>query len=472
MHPYISFYLQTQFSRVRHLVERHLTSRSDVRAGSGVPAMATAVPNGESLINTHHKPQKQVRLIITPLDYVKPFIEQIPETPTCITSPSTTSNFSLLLDLPIEIQIEIVEFLQADWQATIAYQRQTHPLKSLRLTCKQLEALCNPVFAQCILINPRDRPAGLEIRKELAPKFAKYLKVMEISLLKHQKEDNSLLESVCTTILEHAVHLRRLALCHFSTYTMAHDQLLSAISKLNALEDVIIWEFDFASHLQSYRTVQTTFHHRLLNQILDYHSQRLRVLVVCGRTPMHESTFLKLRDTASQLRHLELSRCLTTETRDVFTHPQRWACAGHLQYLYIWRCAIQSATITRHIGAGVFGPLRTFHMVGCGDVSDDPLELAATTWTIPPLSKVQVEHFNDREMDSLSCIRAKKVCIKRVWSGRRPCIEAFRKSTTFPEAVELHVEKEWDDKGLEELRRTCAMRGLMKVKRDLPPPVP
>jgi len=272
-----------------------------------------------------------------------------------------------------------------------------------------------------------------------------------------------------TTILERAVHLQKISLYPCITDTKAHSQLLSAISKLSALKEVSIRELGRPEYPPRYDTVQSTFHHRLLNHILDYHSQRLRVLVVCGSTPMHESTFLKLRDTASQLRRLELSQCLTMDTRDTFADPQRWACAGRLEYLLINQCAIQSATIARHIGAGVFGPLRIFRIVGCREDFGDPPPSATTVWTIPPLNRVEVVQFNDLEMSRLISIHAKKVYMgmRMIWIRGPLCIEAFRSSTTFPEAAELHVERSWDNKNFEELKRSCAMRGLTKVERDL-----
>lgn len=99
-----------------------------------------------------------------------------------------------------------------------------------------------------------------------------------------------------------------------------------------------IWELEYPLFPQP---CSTKSNHRLLNHIPDYHSKRLRVLVVCSGTPMLESTVLMLRDTASQLRHLELSQWLTIETRGTFTDPRVWACAGRLEDLYILRCAPQ-----------------------------------------------------------------------------------------------------------------------------------
>jgi len=413
-------------------------------------------------MNTQHKSQMQVRFIIAHFEFGYPFIWQMSEALTGVTSPSTTQKNSLLLDLPIEIQFEIIELLQRDWQGRLV---QTHPLKSLRLTCKQLEALCNPVFATSISINPFSRPA-LELRKELTPKFAKYLKVVECHISGQEGKVELFMEFVLTTILERTVHLRKITLHYTSTDTRAHRQLLSAISRLSALEDVRIRELDYQGYPPRYETVQSTFHHRLLNHILDYHSQRLCVLVVGGRTPMHESTFLKLRDTASQLRQLSITS-LTIETRGAFADPQRWACAGRLEYLFISQCAINFATLARHIGAGVFGPLRTFYIVGCGENSGDSLELAATVWTIPPLDWVQVVEVNELEMSGLRSIHAKKVYMTMARRRRPLCIGAFKGNTTFPGAAELYVEENWDDKDFEELKRSCAMRGLTKVERDL-----
>jgi len=387
----------------------------------------------------------------------------MPETLIGVTSPSTTQRNSLLLDLPVEIQFEIIELLQRDWQASLV---QTHPLKSLRLTCKQLEALCNPVFATFISINPFSRRA-LELRKELAPKFAKYLKVVECHISGQEGKVELFMESVLTTVLERTVHLRKISLHYASTDTRAHRQLLSAISRLNALEDVRIRELDHQGYPPQYETVQSTFHHRLLNHILDYHSLRLRVLLVSGSTPMHESTFLKLRDTAGQLRRLLISRCLTIEARGAFADPQIWACAGRLEYLFIKQCAIHSATIARQIGAGVFGPLREFYIVGCWENSGDSLESAVTVWTIPPLKRLRVDQLNDLEMSRLRSIHAKKVYMRMVWSSRPLSIGAFKGSTTFPGVAELHVEKDWEDKDFKELKRSCAVRGLTNIKRDL-----
>ena len=397
----------------------------------------------------------------------------MPKTSIDVTSPSITGKFSLLLDLPIEIQIEIIELLQGDWQSR--GQRDPHPLKSLRLTCKQLESLCNPVFASYIFISSALDRSDLELYNELASKFAKYLKRVVFIIWRRPGEEELFMESVLTTILEGAVQLRQISLYHCNTDadTGAHNQLLSAVSKLNTLEEVKIWEFAHPLFPLLYDTIEFTFNHRFLNHILDYHSKRLRVLAVCNGTPMLESTFLKLRDTASHLRHLELSRCFTIETQGAFTDPRIWACAGRLEDLRIMRCAIHPATIMRHVGAGVFGPLRTLFIVGCEDDSEDdsggPREPAAAIWhwTIPPLNRVHVNRFNDQEMDSLKNIHAQKVYISRVWGVRSLCIEAFRKSTTFPEVAELHVENSWDDEDFEELKRSCAMRGLTKVERDL-----
>jgi hypothetical protein len=392
----------------------------------------------------------------------------MPEARADATSPGITRKFSLLVDLPIEIQLEIIELLHRVWQAKLVGQKQTHPLKSLRLTCKQLEVLCNPIFAESTWIDALNQPA-LELRRELASKFAKYLKevVCFISERGGSKGLFMQFEFVLTTILEHTVHLKKISLYHDSTDTKDHSQLLSAISRLSALEEVRIRELDYPPYPPPYDSVQFTFHHHLLNHILDYHSQRLRVLVVCGRTPMHESTFLKLRDKATQLWQLELSQCLTSETLGAFANPQRWACAGRLVYLHIRKCTIHSATITRHIGAGVFGPLRIFHIVGGSEISGHPPESVATVWTIPPLYRVEVDQFNGWEIGRLRSIRAKTVYMRVVWSRRSLCIEAFRKSTTFPEVVELHVENNWSDRDFEELKRSCAMRGLTKVERDL-----
>lgn len=472
MHAYIPSALRGRFSRVDGIVGRHSSSRFDMRTAivrSGASAMAIAFPNGASLINTQHKSQTQVRSTIAPLEFGGPFTLQIPETPTDVTSsPSTTRNFSLLLDLPVEIQIEIIKILQYSRHARLVGEQHTHPLKSLRLTCKQIEALCNPVFAEFISVSAIDQPA-LELRKELASKFAKYLKTMACFFSRRQGEEGLFMMLVLTTILERAVRLRQISLFHGSSDSRGHSQLLSAISKLSALEDVKIWQVEYPQYPPPYLSVQSTFHHRLLNHILDYHSQRLRELVVCSGTPMHESTFLKLCDSANQLRRLGLSRCLTIETREAFAEPQRWACAGRLESLYIRQCTIPIATITRHIGAGVFGPLRTFHIDGCRGHSGDPPEAGAITWTIPALVRVSVDQVNDWEMDRLRGIHAKSVYLRRAWGSRPLCIEAFRRSTTFPEVAELHVEKDWDDKDFEELKRSCAMRGLTKVERDLPP---
>jgi hypothetical protein len=470
MHPEISSPSWSRISRVYGVVERYTSSLFAMMAAivrCVASAMAIAFPNGPSQINTQHKSRIQVRSIITPLESGDPLIEQVPETLTGVTSPSITSKFSLLLDLPIEIQIEIIELLQCDWQGRRVGRQQTHPLKSLRLTCKQFEALCNPVFAKCICIRTSDRPA-LELRKELASKFAKYLKAMVCDISEQAGAKDLFIQSelALTMILKRAVYLQKISLYHDSTDTKAHSQLLSAISNLSALEEVRIRKFDYPPEPPPYDIVQSTFHHRLLNQILDCHSQRLRVLEVCGTTPMHESTFLKLRDTASQLRKLDLIQCLTIETRG-FAYPQIWACAGRLEYLCIRRCTIHPSTITRHLGAGVFGPLRIFVIIGCNESSGDPPKSTSTVWTIPPLGEVKVDQFNDLEMSGIGSIHAKEVHMRMVPSGRSLCIEAFRRSTTFPEVAELHVEDDWDDKDFEELKRSCAMRGLTKVERDL-----
>jgi len=77
--------------------------------------------------------------------------------------------------------------------------------------------------------------------------------------------------------------------------------------------------------------------------------------------------------------------------------------------------SIHFATTARDLGAGLFGSRRSFHMAICGgDGSDDPTDPTATIWTIPPFVGVEVEHFDDREMDRLECMHAMKVYVTGV----------------------------------------------------------
>ena len=123
-----------------------------------------------------------------------------------------------------------------------------------------------------------------------------------------------------------------------------------------------IWELEYPLFPQP---CSTKSNHRLLNHIPDYHSKRLRVLVVCSGTPMLESTFLKLRDTASQLRYPELS--VVQSKLEVLSQTLEYGpVRGSLHP------TMRPATIMRHVGAGVFGPPRTLYIVRCGDSGDSP----------------------------------------------------------------------------------------------------
>ena len=76
--------------------------------------------------------------------------------------------------------------------------------------------------------------------------------------------------------------------------------------------------------------------------------------------------------------------------------------------------SIHFATTARDLGAGVFGLRRSFHTAICGDGSDDPTNPVATIWTILPFERVEVEHFDDWEMDKLEYIHAMKVYVTGV----------------------------------------------------------
>ena len=365
--------------------------------------------------------------------------------------------------------MEIIELLDEDWKAKRQGDKDVlHPLRCLRVTCKSLEEHCNPtLFQSMTMYHSSPTSTKFTIYKDYAPKLARYLK--EIVFVVFMGNDE--IDLVYHTVFQHATNLRQLKVGLYREDVEQHTHLLDAVAHLQSLEVVMVGDLDYEEHapLGAYDLVRGTFNHRFLNHVLDHHAQRLRTLLLYNMHPIHETTFRKLRDTTPQLRRFECTRAITIETRAAFTEPQRWACADRLEFLYLRGCGIHAATIARHLAMGVFGKLRSLHMVMCGDELDDSTEPVGTAWAIPPLERVEIEHFMDWEMDKLKTIHAKEVYITRVWSARGLCIEAFGKSTTFPGAVGLHVAKTWDDEKFEELKRSCAKRGLMKVERDHAP---
>lgn len=365
------------------------------------------------------------------------------------------------------MQLEIIELLDEDWKAKCQSDEGVlHPLTCLRATCKRLEERSNPALFQSIQMSTTD-PRKYQIYKEYAPKLARYLR--EIAFVVFMGDDE--LDLVYHTVFQHATNLRELKPGLYQTDTEQHTLLLDAVARLQNLEVVMVGEVDYDEEdpLGAYDLVRGTFNHRFLNHVLDHHAQSLRTLVLYSMHPIHETTFRKLRDTTPQLRSFKCTRAITIETRAAFTEPQRWACADRLEFVYFRRCGVHAATIARHLAMGVFGKLHSLHMIMCGDELDDSMEPVGATWAIPPLESVEIEHFMDWEMDKLQTIHAKKVYATRVWSAREICIGAFGKAATFPGAMELHVAKTWDDEKFEELRKSCAKRGLMKVERDHAP---
>lgn len=359
--------------------------------------------------------------------------------------------------------------LDEDWEAnrrddiTVA-----HPLTCLRAACKWLEELSNPTLFQSIKMYHSD-PRKSKMYKELAPRLAKYLTgIAFVIFMGNDEVEKDLINHM---LLQFATNLRRLRVGLYRDDVGPHTHILDAIAHLQNLEEVTMDDIDYEEDvpLIAYDLVPRSLNHRLLNHILDHHAQRLRTLVLHSMHPIHETTFRKLRGTTPQLRRFECTRAISIETRAVFTEPQQWACADRLEHLYLRRCGVHAATVARHLAMGVFGKLRSLHMVMCGDNSDDSRERVGAGWTIPPLEKVEIEHFMDWEMDKLRTIHAKTVIATRVWSRRGLCVEAFGKTMTFPGAVELHVARTWDDEKFEELKRNCAKRGLTKVMRDHAP---
>jgi len=275
--------------------------------------------------------------------------------------------------------------------------------------------------------------------------------------------------------LGHCDNVRRLTIFHGKEDRSEPRPLFEQIRNLLSLEEIHIIDagewLDFWDDIPA-SDASKHLAHQLLDVVLDAHAPRLRTIVLFGVTPLTISTFEKIQHTTPKLNRLEIIRGLAVHHRDSLANPAAWRCAANLQHISLTRCrGAHAAIFTRQLAAGAIGRLRTLYMSICGAWSDDETLPGATTWTIPALEVLELDHFAEWEMRHFAMIHAKKVFLSRVWqmAGMREAkavVMTMQDTTTFPEVIELHVTPEWKDQDFNYLRVVCSARGIKVMERD------
>lgn len=415
---------------------------------------------------------------------------------------------ALLLQLPPEVLLEIIELLHEDyclaevdsdpevidisWLFTEQVEgRRGNPLEALRLygsfsthsssilyshrTCIYLSNLCTPTLFQSLDVT-RLRGGDQEPLFNFISKLGHVVKGLSLNMMPDIWSEAEA-EDLNARVLDHCDAVRRLTIFHERDDTSKPQQLLDNIRNLSSLEEIHIIDadewLDFWDDI-SVRDAPSHLAHRLLDAVLDAHASRLRTITLFGVTPLTIATFEKIQRTTPKLNRLEFIRGLDVHHRESLAAPTAWACAANLQHVSLTRCrGAHAAIFTQQLAAGAIGRLRTLYMSICGARSDDETlpKPGATKWTIPPLEVLELDHFAAWEMHHFAMIHARKVFLSRVWKlagmrGAKALIMAMTDTTTFPGAIELHVTPEWSDQDFDDLRTECFKRGIKVVERD------
>jgi hypothetical protein len=278
-------------------------------------------------------------------------------------------------------------------------------------------------------------------------------------------------------VVGHCRSLKKLTIEHQEHDTASCSLLVQALSTLTQLEalHILCTYHDIWSGLTSYHHVSSTLNHRLLNAILDHHRSRLRSLSLNGWTPLHASTYRKIRDTATHLREIDIRRDIGVELRSVLAEPQRWACADHLQHIRLVHCqGVHAAIFSNQLAAGIFGHPRTVYLSRCGDDSDQEDLPRAPKWNIPRLELLELDHFSPWEMNYLGQIHTRVVRMNRTWQhGCEQLTEALKDAAMFPGVQVLKIADWWEQeceywwKGCEcfgDFQEVCRSRGINTVE--------
>jgi len=413
---------------------------------------------------------------------------------------------ALLLQLPPEILLEIIELLYEDYclvdvdsdpeviDISWLFSEQVEgwrgdPLEALRLyefflphdsrilyprrTCKFLANLCTPTLFQSLDLT-RLRSGDQEFLFKFISKLGHAVKDLSLNMMLDSRS-RAEGEDFNARVLDHCDAVRRLTIFHEKDDESEPRPLFDNIRGLSSLEEIHIIDADeWLDFWDDIPSIDAPKHlaHRLLDVVLDAHASHLRSIVLFGVLPLSIATFEKIQHTVPKLSRLEIIRGLSVHHRESLATPAAWACAANLQHVSLTRCrGAHAAIFTRQLAAGAIGHLRTLYMSICGAWSDDETLPGAAKWTIPALEVLELDHFAEWEMRHFAMIHVKKVFLSRVWqmAGMREAqalIKAMTDTTTFPEAIELHVSPEWGDQDFDDLQAACLTREIKVVERD------
>jgi hypothetical protein len=273
---------------------------------------------------------------------------------------------------------------------------------------------------------------------------------------------------IFSAVLGHCRSLRKLTIQHQDHNTASYSLLVQALSTLTQLEALHILgsEYDVHSSLTSSHHISSTLNHRLLNTVFDHHCSRLRSLSLKCLTPLHASTYRKIRDTATHLREIDITRVIDVKLRSVLAEPQRWACAGHLQHIHLaWCEGVHAAIFSNQLAAGVFGHPRTVSLAVCGDDSDQEDLPRAPKWNIPRLELLELHYFAPWEMNYLGQIHTQVARMNQTWQhGCEQLIEALKDAAMFPGVQVLKIADWWEEECIGDLQEACRSRGINAVE--------
>ncbi|KAG8859023.1 hypothetical protein FRB91_008890 [Serendipita sp. 411] len=291
------------------------------------------------------------------------------------------------LDLPEDIITEIFTQIDQEW-----YSDRIAAFYSLRLVCKSLATLAEAsVFSSLLVRLEGANLSGLSTRSS---EIGKHVKRLDLDLIVDTSEKDwaeklqlpqrdqqlAFLLSNLTSIRDITVHL----LCNIS---IPLDKTRSALQSA-------LGQIQYASILESTesrveRTTGTTnlLTDTLISTLVRCSGETLLSLSVDSINCIQPTTFVAVREHASQLRALVFRFSIGVNIRDILSQQVPWACRETLEHLALHCCrGGHAGAIACGISSGLWAKrLKTLEVSACGDPGD---------MTEPPYSLVPYERTN------------------------------------------------------------------------------
>jgi hypothetical protein len=196
-----------------------------------------------------------------------------------------------------------------------------------------------------------------------------------------------------------------------------HTPLLHAISKFQRLEEVTLegWCSSSALDWMDSPHVLSTFLHKLLHTVLDFHSIRLKALHIYTRLHLNNAIYGRIRDETPNLRSVTFTGNITVQLQEQFASNTPWASGetGSLESLTLQDCGgVHSGSFAMNLLRGVYGTqLKSVQIIACGAFTDIPFSPPRSTPTNVSITRFQIDHPTAWELEALASIPAQELSL-------------------------------------------------------------